>query len=76
MPQYTTNGLSLRNLYSFWARTAAAQNTMGRRLESQASPRWATRLFNLQNAPRREPSGAALRGGGEEPHKSGNALQD
>ncbi len=32
-------------------------------LESQTSPRWATRLFNLQNAPRRKPSGAALRGG-------------
>jgi hypothetical protein len=52
---------------SFWARYAAAQETMGHRLESQASPRWATRLFNLQNAPRRKPSGAALRGVLQEP---------
>jgi hypothetical protein len=48
---------------SFWARYVAAQKTMGRRLGSRANPRWATLLFDLQNAPRRKPLGAALRGG-------------
>jgi len=47
---------------SFWAWHGVAQKTMGRRLVRHVCPRWAAGLFNLQNAPRRKPSGAALRG--------------
>ena len=53
---------------SFWMRYGAAEKTMGRRLECHAYPRWAAGRFTLQNAPRRKPSGAALRGVLQEAH--------
>lgn len=52
----------------FWARYGAAKKTTGRRLERHACPRWAAGRFTLQNAPRRKPSGAALRGVLQEAH--------
>ena len=62
---------------SFWARRVAAQKTMGRRLGSQARPRWPAGRFNLQNAPvasrsvrlcRQTGQKAQRPGGVQEPH--------